>query len=78
MSNQFELILVNAMMTNLNCSVSCLHSIGDEDVDVFLENMEIEATGITHPPVPSNFHPSEAEATHRNSNHAGGKSTCGG
>jgi len=35
----------------------------DEDVDTLLEKVEIEATGITHPPVPSNFHPSEAEVT---------------
>jgi len=36
---------------------------GDEDVDALLEKVEIESTGITHPPVPSNFHPSEAEVT---------------
>ncbi|SDD54943.1 hypothetical protein [Natrinema hispanicum] len=36
---------------------------GDEDVDALLKKVEIEATGITHPPVPSNFHPSEAEVT---------------
>lgn len=36
---------------------------GDEDVDALLEKVEIEATGVTHPPVPSNFHPSEAEVT---------------
>lgn len=35
----------------------------DEDVDRLLEKVEIGATGITHPPVPSNFHPSEAEVT---------------
>lgn len=35
----------------------------NEDVDTLLEKVEIEATGITHPPVPSNFHPSEAEVT---------------
>lgn len=35
----------------------------DEDVDTLLESVDIEATGITHPPVPSNFHPSEAEVT---------------
>jgi len=33
------------------------------DVDSLLERVEIEAVGITHPPVPSNFHPSEAEVT---------------
>jgi hypothetical protein len=36
---------------------------GDEDIDTLLEKVEIEATGITPPPVPSNFHPSEAEVT---------------
>jgi len=36
---------------------------GNEDVDALLEKVEIEATGVTHPPVPSNFHPSEAEVT---------------
>jgi len=35
----------------------------DEDVDTLLDKVEIKATGITHPPVPSNFHPSEAEVT---------------
>ncbi|MCU4800239.1 hypothetical protein OB920_07640 [Halobacteria archaeon HArc-gm2] len=35
----------------------------DKNVDALLEKMDIEATGITHPPVPSNFHPSEAEVT---------------
>lgn len=32
-----------------------------KDVDALLEKIEIEASGILHPPVPSNFHPSEAE-----------------
>lgn len=36
---------------------------GDEDINALLEKVEIKATGITHPPVPSNFHPSEAEVT---------------
>lgn len=36
---------------------------GGKDVDALLEKVEIEATGIMHPPVPSNFHPSEAEVT---------------
>jgi hypothetical protein len=34
-----------------------------EDVNALLEHVDIEATGITHPPVPGNFHPSEPEVT---------------
>lgn len=33
------------------------------NVKTLLEEVEIESIGITHPPVPSNFHPSEPEVT---------------
>ena len=36
----------------------------DENIYPFLEKVEIEVMGITHPSVPSNLHPSEAEITH--------------
>lgn len=35
----------------------------DVNVDTLLDKLKIDSTGITHPPVPSNFHPSEPEVT---------------